>query len=433
MTTPSSRELTPNLRDMVLPPVMDTSSHDLIKDFFIPLLQNSCYYDRGVGYFSSGWLRISAIGLSSFAENGGRARWVTSPILSKPDWEALKLGSKAQQDRVLFEVLRNNINDLARSLEESTLNALAWMVADGILEFRLAIPKIKLDGEFHDKFGIFQDVDGNKVSFNGSYNDSIQGTRNYESIKVFKSWSKTGSSLVEQDQARFDRLWLNEDPNIKIYELDEDSVEDIIQLRKMERPYKQAPLVPKDRISYSEAVLEAQVPSIPDRMVPREYQEKAVRKWIKNGFCGLFEMATGTGKTITALLALIELIEQRGNLITIVVAPTLSLVNQWVVEVKNFHFWDITVAMSTNPKWEIIFQRTLTSFKLGNAQYPVIITTYSTFKIQRFQSQLARFPTETVVIFDECHWLGASEMQSNLPWSIKNRLGLSATPHRNFD
>lgn len=77
------------LTALALPTTIDTSSHDLIADFFIPALANATQYDRGVGYFSSGWLQITAKGMVDFAVHGGRARWVTSPILSEADWEAL--------------------------------------------------------------------------------------------------------------------------------------------------------------------------------------------------------------------------------------------------------------------------------------------------------------------------------------------------------
>ena len=95
-----------------------------------------------------------------------------------------------QRTLLLKLLLYRSLDDLEVSLTTDTLSTLAWMVADDILEFRFAIPTDSLDGEFHDKFGIFTDADGNRVSFNGSYNDSIQGTRNYESIKVFCSWNE---------------------------------------------------------------------------------------------------------------------------------------------------------------------------------------------------------------------------------------------------
>jgi hypothetical protein len=70
-----------SLTQLSLPPILDTSSADLIEDFFIPALAHAARYDRGVGFFSSGWLRIAARGMVPFAANGGRGRWITSPIL----------------------------------------------------------------------------------------------------------------------------------------------------------------------------------------------------------------------------------------------------------------------------------------------------------------------------------------------------------------
>ena len=161
-----------SFQDLNLPTMMDTSDHDLVSDFFTPLLSNSVLYDRGVGFFSSGWLRINGSGMVAFANDGGRARKVTSPILDEADWEALEAGNRARSDPALHRVLEQNITSLARTLERDTLSALAWMVADEIISFKLALPYEKLrQGDFHDKFGVFTDAQGNRVSFNGSYND----------------------------------------------------------------------------------------------------------------------------------------------------------------------------------------------------------------------------------------------------------------------
>jgi hypothetical protein len=69
-----------SLRDAFFARTIDTSSHYIVDDFFVPMLQNATRYDRGVGYFSSGWLQENAKGMVEFAEKGGRARWITSPI-----------------------------------------------------------------------------------------------------------------------------------------------------------------------------------------------------------------------------------------------------------------------------------------------------------------------------------------------------------------
>lgn len=129
------------LSDINFPSVLDTSSGDIIRDFFNPALAVSVRYDRGVGFFSAAWLRLTAQGMTTFAANGGYARWVTSPILSEDDWQALQEGSAARQDETLRLAMETSIHDLRKTLQQETLPALVWLVADGIL----ALPRNKLD------------------------------------------------------------------------------------------------------------------------------------------------------------------------------------------------------------------------------------------------------------------------------------------------
>jgi hypothetical protein len=160
----------PSLRALVFPSFLDTSSNNLIDEFFTPGLAHSNRYDRGVGFFSSGWLRIAAQGMVAFAANGGRSRWVTSPILNEHDWEAMQTGDSARSDAALRAVLERNIGSLATAQEKDTLSALAWMVADEILDFKLALPHNKLDrGDSHDKFGGFSDAEVSRTGFDDSF------------------------------------------------------------------------------------------------------------------------------------------------------------------------------------------------------------------------------------------------------------------------
>ena len=123
-----------SLPDLNITPVMDTSEHDLTLDFFKPLLSVSVRYDRGVGYFSSGWLRMNGEGMVSFANNGGRARWVSSPILDEADWQALQMGDAARADFALRMVLKRNISSLDETMKRDVLSALAWMVASDLIK-----------------------------------------------------------------------------------------------------------------------------------------------------------------------------------------------------------------------------------------------------------------------------------------------------------
>ncbi len=421
------------LNDLNLLAVMDTSEHDLTSEFFIPLLSNSMRYDRGVGFFSSGWLRINSEGMVAFANNGGRARWVTSPILDKADWEALQAGDAARNNSTLRTALKRNIANLAEVLKKDTLSALAWMVADEIITFKLALPQEKLDhGDFHDKFGIFTDAQGNQVSFNGSYNDSIQGTRNYESIKIFCSWQPAFAPLVQKDVERFERLWNKLDPNVRVYDLPEAAREQILRLRTNERPYAEPEWVKHLRIRESASSYTLPQPSVPTDITLRDYQREAIKSWFQHQCQGLLEMATGTGKTITALAASARLYEREKQLAVIIAVPYQHLVDQWHEEAKAFGYRPVR-AYKSKASWLQELNHQIMEYNAGYRQFISVITTHTTFINDDFQGSIARLKGPSLLIADEVHHLGAERSRLNYPENIHFRLALSATPDRWFD
>lgn len=408
-----------------LPVVLETSSGDLIEELFIPALQEAVTYDRGVGYFSSGWLQIAARGMLALASRGGHARWITSPILSKTDWEALQQGEAATHDPILRQALARNLADLGRDLEKQTLSALAWMVADNLLEFRLALPIGKLDGDFHDKFGIFTDPEGNRISFSGSYNESIQGTRNYESLKIFSSWNPAFAPLVAYEAERFERLWQNADPNVRVMTLPEAAHAHILQLRTDTRPY---PVPSSPQLT----TVEAGTPWTRVDRPLRDYQEAAIQAWFDHGCQGFLEMATGTGKTITALAASVRLFEREHRLAVIVAAPYQHLVDQWRDESAGFGYHPI-LAYASRKSWLNNLNQQIIEFNHAARPFMSVITTHTTFISAAFQQSLARLKGPVLLIADEAHHLGATRSQHQLPPHIPFRLALSATPDRWFD
>ena len=411
---------------------MDTSSNDLVQEFFTPALSKAVRYDRAVGYFSSGWLRANAKGMMEFATNGGKGRWITSPILAEEDWEAMQSGDDARRDPALRETLERNIADLAETLEKHTLAALAWMVADGILDFKLALPRNKLErGDFHDKYGVLTDAEGTQVSFNGSYNDSVQGMRNYESIKIFCSWEAAFAPLVHDDARRFERLWNNGDPNVCVFDMPEAAREQILRLRTPERPY------PKPRWLASHHGLDAGSiynparPTIPSHISLREYQEQAVEAWFAGDCRGILEMATGTGKTMTALAGAVRLFEQQNRLLLLVCCPYKHLVEQWAEEAASFGFRPVRVAESRQ-RWEPELATQLRSFDKRRQDAITIITTNSSLH-GALPELLAPYWEQALIVVDEAHYAGAPKMLSALPTEAPWRLGLSATPIRHYD
>lgn len=403
----------------------NTSSHDLAQDFFIPLLSQAISYDRGVGYFSSGWLRVNAQGLAELAMRGGRARWVTSPLLSSKDLQALEKTTELDDAPRLLDDLLKTVEELRAALEEDTCNTMAWMVADGLLEFRFAIPVGELLGDFHDKFGVFRDEYGQRVSFLGSYNDTVKGLRNYESIRVFLSWEASTADAVGEDEERFARIWLGREPNLRVFRLPQAVREGFLTLRTDDRPY------PEPRVAFAR---ESTV-SLPG-IFPRSYQEEAIEAWEKNNRRGILDMATGTGKTITALAA-ITLCSDAGFIV--IGAPTNVLVKQWLGELDKLEGIHPPVEISgKNPSWaeELLPRLRLATVAENKGRPFVFVGTYASLSGDRFLSILDQVPAVNgrgLLIADEVHNVGAETRQQLLLPHFSFRLGLTATLERPHD
>jgi len=226
------------LRDLDLKHVYDSANNDLVRDLIVPLLSESKEYWRGVGYFTSGWLKNACEGILELVKNQGKAHIVTSPLLQESDWIALQTGDAAKRDSALLDVLRAHIDDLRISLSQDTMNALAWLVADDFLEFRFAIPQdFAARGDYHDKVGFFLDSTGDMVAIHGSFNDTAKGSLNGEAFSVFLSWIEGQSPYVEQHRTRLQKLWLHGSPQFNVLLLPDAIRDQIVQLRSSDRPY----------------------------------------------------------------------------------------------------------------------------------------------------------------------------------------------------
>jgi len=333
----------------------DTSKDDLIKNFFEPALSASLTYKRGVGYFTSGWLYYNARGIAYLLKNGGKINFIISPNLSKEDISYIS-GNFNEEN--IENIILKNIDEIEMQLKQEYKNLLGWLVYDKILEFRFAIPKVDL-GEFHDKFGIFIDSKNNLLAFNGSINDSIKGYHNYESISVFPAWKNdTCSNFAQSLNERFDLLWNDNDPNLKIYSLSEIITNKLIKLRssinEKERPYD----IEKYRANQK-------VVSIPNWLNVRNYQKDALAAWLNQNGRGILSMATGSGKTITALSLVVKMKESLEELSVLVVVPYMHLLEQWSEEAKSFNI-DFIKCNSDYPNWENYLKKSLNYYFLNS-------------------------------------------------------------------
>jgi superfamily II DNA or RNA helicase len=402
-------------------PVIDSSATDFIQDFYVPILSKSVEYKRGAGYFTTNWLQSAARGITELAENGGTAKWITSPILDENDWEAIKTGDKAKRDRVLRSSLSETISELETALDNDTRNAIAWMIADGLLELKLAVPEPSLGGDFHDKFGVFIDGERNRIGFQSSQNDSQHAMTNYEGYRVDCDWiSEREATAVARHEHRFDQLWNDENEHVRTYSIPESIEEQIADTRDYGgRPYEQP----------------ESVSSGPDDFSLREYQMEAVDAWFENDCRGMLQMATGTGKTFTALAALEQYAKSVDKpLLTVIAVPVTHLASQWADEMEIFNLPKPHLLFgSVSKDWKQNLSRITTNIELATKDHEIVITTHQSLYNDDFREMVERLPGPIAFIGDEVHGLGSDEQRLGLIEAYDARIGLSATPERYYD
>lgn len=173
-------------------------------------------------------------------------------------------------------------------------------------------------------------------------------------------------------------------------------------------------------------------PKIPSAIKLREYQHTAVVNWLNNKGRGTLKMATGSGKTITALAIATELYQKIGLQVLVVLCPYRHLVTQWARECQNFNLQPI-LAFESVYNWQSQLSTQLYNIHSNHQNFLTIITTNSTLISESFQSQLKFFPEKTLIVGDEVHNLGSPRLEESLPRHVGLRLGLSATPERFYD
>lgn len=417
-----------SLQDLAIKKTYSSLEVDLVDEVIVPLLQLSVNYDRGVGFFTSGWLKEAAMGLLAFVKNHGKARIITSPNLSEHDWKVIQQADQARQAQLIVAAsIENAITELEKSLASDTLAALAWLIRDNILEFRFAVPQASLTGGmFHSKLSLFADQYGNGVALHGSQNDSIQASRNEESYSAFCSWNE-GAKWFEEHRDRFEQMWDNHFPKLRVLQVPEVEKEKLVQFtRKYARPYLVLPAEDAD------TDIAPPKPALQLSKTPRDYQQRAITAWEEQGRRGIFEMATGTGKTITAISAAVSVFQSEGRLALVVLVPYKHLVDQWIEELQEVGFRPIPCYENTT-FWKKNTAESIREFNAKLVDHLCLVTTHQTGSMEPFRKMLARLHPPFLLLGDEIHELGAANYRKALAEQASWRIGLSATPDRWYD
>lgn len=424
-----------NLADLTIDISYRSDEGNVVRDFYVPCLSRSRLYRRAAGYFTSNGLALAAKGLAHLIKSGGKVQLVVSPNLSEADIEAMHSGYKSR-DAVLEDAARRSLESAENELVRDRLSALAWLISAGVLDIKLAFrvdPETKRirRGIYHEKIGIFSDSRANHVAFTGSQNETEGGlVENFESIDAYCSWLDAQGRIPRKIKA-FEDLWSDETKGLSVIPFNEVSRDVLNRFKTVSPP--EVDLEELGPITTGKSKRqERRGPKVPASIIIREYQKQAIKSWLANNGIGIFEMATGTGKTITALAGTAKLYEGIDLQALIVVCPYKHLVKQWAKECEKFGLSPL-LAFEARHSWFDELTTSLSDLTRDPKAFLCVITTNATFASDAFQQRLRYFPAKTCFIADEVHNLGASQLSDVLPENIKLRLGLSATPERWFD
>ena len=405
------------------------------KDFYESALKNANLYQRAVGFFSSSSLAAISPGIEGLILNGGNIQLIASPKLSNEDIQAIKQGYEERE--IIEKALAREI-DINDEDNRKSLSYLSRLIADGILDIKIAFLTINNEiAMYHEKLGIISDDLGNAIAFSGSMNESENAfSRNYEAFDVFCSWTKD-SERVFQKRMAFKAIWEDYEPGVKTIEFPIAVKEKLLNAYHPNGEYMQGNYN-VDNPFVSEETRENEVkPAIylpPDFSI-RPYQEEAIREWKNNNYCGIYDMATGTGKTLTALASIEQLFKDNNSrLAVIIICPYQHLVEQWVEDIVKFGMNPI-VGYSTSPQknWKKNLEQAVRSFNLHVSNNFCLVTTLDSMKTKAVYAQILQLSDDTVFVVDEAHNAGAASTRKYLPVDIKYRLGLSATIDRHSD
>lgn len=412
-------------------------SNNVIKEFYIPLLEDAILYKRAVGYFSSSALIELSKGISGLVQNGGEIQLVASPKLSDEDIDAINKGFELRE-AVIERALINSFTPPINIYEEERLNLLAHLIGDGHLNIKIAYMENSNNvGMFHEKMGLLYDKENNVVAFSGSMNETRTGfSHNYESIDVFCSWTAEKERVISKERA-FSAIWQDYEPKIRVVDFP-------IAAKSILDNYKKPTF--NNNLDYEEFEMSHTSskekifnnvfgPKIPGSITLHDYQLEAIENWEKQKYSGIFDMATGTGKTYTALGAISKLYENSdGNLAVFIICPYQHLVEQWVEDINLFGMKPIIgYSSSIQRNWKKRLKDASIGFNLGVKKHFCFVSTNATFSSKFVQDIMKIIKGNVVLVIDEAHNFGAEHLSKTLTPSIPFRLALSATLERHGD
>jgi len=419
-------------------------------DLIRPCLSLCNHYRRGTGFFSSSALKAYSASLGDILCNDVKIDILTSPII---------------QDKKLLKVLESNAtpeqktNTIQELAEQIVLTAvgfklnpknigyrsklLAYLIANEQLEVRFAIPKdfdwptednINENNIYHVKMGYFQFPDGASVAFDGSFNESDSGhSHHVDRTQVYRSWINDDTKRLKGVVEDVDNDWNGKNEYIAVYPLSKNSIEIIKKLSPSTRPRNNHKDKRKVHKPNTVTIKTTNKVEFPNNIWP--HKKEAVLTFLEKKF-GILEMATGTGKTSTALEIARQLyLTYKINTIIISTYGN-DLLDQWHQEIVS---WKLNTENSKIKNIKVFINYDTTNEMqafLNNLDNSILIVSREPDRLKNLFISKRLIKSQTLIIHDEIHGFGSPKMAEKLSGSHADfayRLGLSATPEREYD
>lgn len=409
------------LRDHSFKKVWDSDEDDIVSDFFLPALSSATLYQRVAGYFSSTVLAIAARGIKNLLDSGGKMQLVCGCQLSQQDKEAMEKGSATTEfnDKFLEEL--NSLED--GDFRKNHVQILGWMIKNKKLEIKIAEVDDPI-GIYHMKIGIISD-DNDLITFSGSINESANGwEHSAENFDAFVSWGDDSEKEhIEGHEKIFQKYWNDQGNKTRVFSLPDAISKELIRI------------APED---YRDIELHEESDKR-ETFEPHDHQTDALEAWRNNDFKGIFDVATGGGKTFTAILGS-DLAPK--HVITIIIVPRKLLQDQWINELRTHvpHSHIIKIGGDKpNQDWEDTIRNLLFSYgdesrKESITKRTYVVITNASATTDAFVDLWRKCNSSDVqLIADEVHNLGTDSSQSIFEIPCERRIGLSATYRRQWD
>jgi len=441
-----------HFRDILFPSTYKYSSDSdsIPLEFYEEAFPMSNNIDLLLGYFSSNAIKVLSRSFAEFIYNGGKMRLITNHVYSLADYENLLNNTKLNNEDKIINIF-SDLSEIQKNLSyegKHFFDCLKYLLKKGRLEL-IPVKFNNVDLAHCKKMILFDGKD--YIVTEGSINFTLPALiKNSESFQVETPWNGDVSiKRIEDEKENFEKIFNKTHPNYK--HIDNESIEvvvnsigrdkdisdlldDSLELNKQDYSDKVKKIIDKKKERFNEKIeLLANTPKFPFPQGPREYQKEAFDAWTRNNYSGVFAMATGTGKTITSLNCLLNLYNKEGYYRAIILVPSIALLNQWEDEVKSFNFRKILKVGGGN-NWDKDFANYCSNYAWDLKEDLVIISTYGSFVLDRFQKQFKKVQKDFLLVADEAHNMGANNIKSKLSnLEVSRKIGLSATPKRIYD